>query len=224
MEDDTPPEPEEAADSSTALFLGLYLILLAFFVLLNTMAHIQEERVKAAIASLQATFSSSVLSPGERSRLSLKPGTAGISDSFRSEVRDLFQSAIPLARFDLETRGNVLRVHVRTEALFHRNEARVRADAADLFSRLAAVLAQSDSGELRLVEIMQHIDLIGADKADRRLSTLRSAALGRTLVGFGVPPYRVTVGLGSGDPDEISISFRTAAPELGEGSFRRFGR
>lgn len=146
MEDEAPPKPKEGGDSSTALFLGLYLILLAFFVLLNTLAHIQEEKVKAAISSLEATFTSEVLNPGERARLSLKPGTAGISDSFRAEVRDLFQAAIPLARFQLQTRGNVLRVSVRTEALFYPGEARVRAEAVDLFSRLARVLQASRGG------------------------------------------------------------------------------
>lgn len=51
-------QTEEAkADSFQALFLALMIILLAFFIMLNSMASLEKERVQKAIRSIQTAYS-----------------------------------------------------------------------------------------------------------------------------------------------------------------------
>ena len=100
MEEEVEQPKEAPKDPTLALFLGLYLILLAFFVLLNTMATIQEDRVKAVLGSLLSTFSTEVLNFASPTEFSASVGDTLASQEFHREIRDFFEVAVPLAQVE----------------------------------------------------------------------------------------------------------------------------
>ena len=102
----TEEEIEEAKpekDPTLALFLGLYLILLAFFVLLNTMATLKDDRVKSVMGSLLATFSTEILNVANPTEFTASVGEDLATEEFHRDVEDFFEVAVPLAKAGAET-------------------------------------------------------------------------------------------------------------------------
>ena len=89
--DDEEDAKAPAKDPTLALFLGLYLILLAFFVLLNTMATLKEDRVKAVLGSLLSTFSTEILNTVNPTEFTASVGDDLATKEFHREIRDFFR-------------------------------------------------------------------------------------------------------------------------------------
>ena len=53
---DAPLEPEQTQDNTVALFLGLYLVVLAFFILLVTISTLEEAKSQRVMDSLTSVI------------------------------------------------------------------------------------------------------------------------------------------------------------------------
>ncbi len=135
--DEEEPEPKAEKDPTLALFLGLYLILLAFFVLLNTMATLKEDRVKSVMGSLLATFSTEVLNTANPTEFTASVGENLATEEFHREVQDFFEVAVPLAKVEFFSTGSVMQITMPAEQLFEPDSTRLRPDREDLLYRIS---------------------------------------------------------------------------------------
>ncbi len=201
-------QPEDTGASTTALFLSLYLIILAFFVLLNAYSHRQETRTTAVLGSLGTTFSEVFLSATGPLEAARGPDAFGALGELEDEVRELFESVIPLVKVTPYLRYSQLLVEVPVDGMYAPGEASVRAKAAGLLDRLAEVLRREMPGQRFELEAVVSLPGSGARKAGPRrdLAARRAAVLARELVARGVQPDAVAAGVADGGVAALHLS------------------
>ena len=102
-----PPKPRTDADkgNSLTLFLSLFLLLLAFFILLNSMSTLEEGRSTEVMESVKEAFPSSVRAQMKDSFLSEDPGQM-IGEGLRARLGTVFRETLPLVEITADPTGN----------------------------------------------------------------------------------------------------------------------
>ncbi len=208
--DDEDDEPQAAQkDPTLALFLGLYLILLAFFVLLNTMASLKEDRVKAVIGSLLSTFSTEILNTQNPTEFTASVGDILATKEFHREIRDFFEVAVPLSRVELFSAGSVMRIRMPADQLFEASSIVIREDRDDLIFRIVRALKRRVAGLRYEVEFSTFTGPFLGDEAvtGQVIEIARAGAFARAIQDSGAPVNSLTIGAQPGNPGEIELTF-----------------
>ena len=96
------------ARGSVALFLALYLLLLAFFIMLTALSSLETKRAGAVMDSLGETFrqAPAAAAPTEAPMpMDVLDAERRAAEAFLSVVRDLFEGTVPGARVDTISAG-----------------------------------------------------------------------------------------------------------------------
>jgi hypothetical protein len=197
-------------DPTVVVYLSLYLLLIAFFIVLNNISQQASMKAEQAVASVTDTFRKY---PGKRDdgAFGLGRGELSGNEMFLRQVQGLFENSLPLARFTRDQRHGVLRVTVPSEAVFISNEAEF-ARSADIFmKRLATSLVSNDAGLRYEAEIAIGSGpvLPQGDAIAQALEMRRAGALARRLLELGAPNNTVSTGVVPGDPGVVAFSFHT---------------
>lgn len=215
--------PEVPKDPTLALFLGLYLILLAFFVLLNTMATPKQDRVKAVMGSLLSTFSTEILNKANPTEFAASVGDSLAVEEFHREVRDFFQVAVPLSRVEFYSAGTVMRIRMPAEQLFEAGSTLLREDSEDLMYRVTRALSRRVSGLNYELEFSTFTGpfLADAGATAQILEIARAGAFARAVQKRGSPASSVVIGAQPGNPGEIEMVFQVRVASGSQIDFSR---
>lgn len=199
--------PVNPGNSTLFLFLALYLLVLAFFILLNSFSTLEDVKAKTAMKSLTATFSP-VPPSTDPTALQAEDSSAS-GQAFQETVTGIFATSLQVAKVEIVQPGKLMRIIVPTDALFQTGKAEVREAQTQLLDRIVTTLSGRPPG-------MRHdLELVMASRfvTDKDLSTGRNMELRRAdafvskMRERGVPPDSVTVGVKPGDPDQIIMWF-----------------
>lgn len=206
-EEETAKEP--AKDQTAALFLGLYLILLAFFVLLNTMASPKEDRVKAVLGSLLSTFSTEILNTQAPTEFTASVGDILASEEFHREIRDFFEVAVPLSRVEFFSAGNMMRITLPADQLFEPGSIVLREESKEILDRVVRAMSRRVEGLRYDVEFTTFTGPFAAAPTGgaQVLEVARAGAFARILVDRGIGAEAITIGAQPGNPSELSMTF-----------------
>lgn len=206
-EDEAPKAPMK--DPTLALFLGLYLILLAFFVLLNTMATPKEDRVKAVLGSLLSTFSTEILNTLNPTEFTASVGNDLTTKEMHREIRDFFEVAVPLSRVEFYSAGSIMRIRMPADQLFEPTSIVIREDREDLMFRITRALKRRVSGLRYEVEFSTFTGPFLGDEAanGQVIEIARAGAFAREVRERGSPVNSLTIGAQPGNPGEIELTF-----------------
>lgn len=200
--------------------LSLFLLLLAFFIMLNSMAQFEAHRTRAVLGSLAATFN--VSDPDGNSRiLGSFVGHLQAVDDLERDITGLLRTVVGFGSFELIRTGTLLSTTIDNEVLFVDDVLASQA-LKDLVEPTAALLAAASSEAI--IEMTAYVrpsggKVIGARQAAIKTAAARAGAVVRTFAGFGVAPGQLVVALEDGDPGQTRIEFRVLAkpPAEGEG-------
>lgn len=206
-EEETAKEPLK--DQTAALFLGLYLILLAFFVLLNTMASPKEDRVKAVLGSLLSTFSTEVLNTQAPTQFTASVGDILASEEFHREIREFFEVEVPLSRVEFFSAGNMMRITLPADQLFEPGSIVLREESTEILDRVVRAMSRRVEGLRYDVEFTTFTGPFAAAPAGgaQVLEVARAGAFARILVDRGIGAEAITIGAQPGNPSELSMTF-----------------
>ncbi len=205
------PPHRRQNDPNTGLFLGLYLLLLAFFVLLNAISNFEESKSRSVIASVASTFSSS-LPMGRGALMDSSALDTGIEGrKFQDNLMALFEENIPFARVSIIEAGRIMEVVFAAEDIFVRAGAAMRPERLVLAKRLAAVLA-AHPPEIRfeieaIMGLRDGLGVADGEAPDTGLAVDRAGVLARALHDAGSPPGSVAVGLEARAPGQVRLRF-----------------
>lgn len=91
-----------------------------------------------------------------------------------------------------------LKVGIASEASFNVNQSSIRADARDIYNKIASVLVDYDKS---IVHIIGHTDSTGTQEYNQSLSEARARSVADAMSGQGVPRDRLrTEGRGELEP------------------------
>lgn len=192
-------------DPTLILILSLYLLLLAFFILLNNISEVEKARSKAVAGSLQATFAF-------RGRPTSNP-TVSIStigkvlgdDSLDQRLGTLVRAELRLARFEVIEPGRLMQLRVHEAALFTGLDNEISSTGRRLIDRIATELRNPPSGVRYDVEIRLSRMRAGGDGLLDRIR--RAAALSQALAEAKGWPGTIAGGVEHAGSAEVRFLF-----------------
>lgn len=203
------PEPEAKDDPSTALFLALYLLLLAFFIVLNTISTIEELKAKAIMDNLKTTFTT-LLSPARLDTFTSQVGDVVASQELHEEVTQLFETAIPAVRVTLVQPGRAMQVAFHPDQLFFPDTTTLRPGRREMMDRLVASIGNPAPGKIYSMEAVFSVDPTadGFVPLEEGLAMKRAGTLARELLARGLSPDTLLTGLDKGiGGSEVRLNF-----------------
>jgi hypothetical protein len=185
-------------------FLSLYLVLIAFFILLTAMSSFQPAKTADALQSLKSAFPSALSFGVPQDHTTTLFVEA--QRSYADQIGRLLAASLPNAAIDRPARGNQLEAMVPVASLFQPGSAEIDGAADKLLSGLVPVLrAASEAGLLSLECLLPGSG--EGNGAGERLAVSRASAIARRLIQLGAPPQAIAVGLDGKDGDQARLLF-----------------
>ena len=200
----------QGKDPALIQVLSLYLLLLAFFVLLFNASQYDRGKASAVKESLSSTFRThGYLAEKQLVRSSDQgeiPGAELVLDSFA----DLIRTELKVARIENLQRGQLLRVTLDPEDLFETSSPGIRSDRDSFVDNLAELLGKTPTGMRHKVQIFMSGDWITPDQMTQSvpLSIERAAGLAEMLLARGALAGTVSAGIRHASRKQVSLVYR----------------
>lgn len=193
------PEPRPAPSIASPLLLGLFMLMLAIFIIMVSFSTVAASRFRAVAQSMSDTFRSAQATVNFVPVDDDAPGTGNFP-----ELGRLVQAAVPGARAEETPGADRLRVRLPTPSLFGRGRGvALTAGARALIAELATRLAGRPEALRYDVEY-----LIGRGKeGDWPLAAARAAVVAEALLAAGAPRGNLSVGIMPGGIETSAIVF-----------------
>lgn len=198
-------------DSGIVLLLSLKLILLAFFILLNSIAEIETTRMRAVLDSVDQAFNGTYRSIPDPASEPAGSGVLTEAADALSQIHALVSAEIPGAKAKIVGDSEALRFDLPAGALFQIGEDALRPSRAVLLRRIARALMPDPSGAQRYEIEVLHGTAAGLGRnsgAPWPLEIRRGGALAREFVMQGLPAEALSIGLLPGQPELIRLILR----------------
>jgi len=193
----TEPLIQPPKDATMVLFLGLFLLVLAFFILLVSISTIEEVKSEAVMESLTSTFQTVLprtLSPEDFQTLD---GDIIASTKLQDDVAQIFATTLQIARVEILQPGRLMRVHLQSRAVFEDDSIDIRPSMMPLFERVVTAISSRVPGLRFDLEAVINVAPIDEKSmpVEQGLQMARAGAFARTLLERGIPPDSIAVGL-----------------------------
>jgi hypothetical protein len=195
-----PPAPRRPqADSSLSIFLGLYLLVLAFFILLVSLSTIEEMKARAVMDSLSATFGNT-----RPSGTSVGPGEGDPALLLERDLTAAFASLVHVAEVEIVKPGRLMRARLPAAVVFADDAPLLRPALHPLLDRVVAALSSQPAALVVTVELALAPP---AAAGERALATARADTFAREMLARGAPPGRLSIALAPQAGDEVWLTF-----------------
>ena len=206
------PSPPARAhrDHNVVAMLSLYLLLLAFFILLNALSKLETDRARVVIESVNEAFDGQVEAP-----LSIEPHSAALGSLTASEdvlqsLQTLFSSMIPVVEAEAVVEAPLLRLDLSADALFRAGSTQLQPGRDLLMERIAQALSDAEQrGLYPQVELFHGMKQSSdATPETRSLAVRRLGALVRGFVERGRPAADLSIGVLADAGPRVRLLFR----------------
>ncbi len=197
------------ATAPWAFFVALYLILLAFFIVLTSVSQQSAMRASDAMQSVNTVFKESSES---RNGSDAEAVQSAASDPVLIEIERAFTSAFDVQGQFAVAGGNIYQVQMPAAYLFEPGSFRVRTAVHPTLNELLAVLVSAPNGQRQELALMFGR---GAGAVDRELTRTqeiairRAGSFARYMESGGFNNF--SAGFSDIEPDQILLVFRNAS-------------
>jgi len=203
---------EAGGDSTIALFLGLYLVVLAFFILLVSISSVEDTKTQKVMNSLSSTFTSLLPPTAQLTAFTSKDGDVIAGQEFQQQVTGIFATALGIDKIKVVHPGKQMQLTLDADSLFFKDEARIRPAIYPLLDRTVASLSNRPLGLRFDLEFMIGTQTAADGKTmptEQTLEIERAGAFARAMNERGIPPDSLSVGMRPGHVGEVIIYFYT---------------
>jgi hypothetical protein len=210
------------------LTLGLFIMLLSFFIVLNSMSSFEDEKAKSVVDSIKETFLEQ--KPMEEEMVAQQASAKG--ESFREgdaldNVKSLFQSTIPGIKATKNRFGNVMTVELPLDqfetalnAYKSKNAAAQNAGDTDLNARFTDILVALLDTKISmpyemeiLVSTPEGAQNMWSGNSSKALELIkRAGGFAETLESRGLDPKLVSPGVTQGPEGTVVLIFQHYEP------------
>ena len=194
------------SDSTMGLFVALYLILLAFFIVLTTISQQSAARATAAMESVNAVFNEAGVADNGYVEEDMR---SAASDPVLIEIERAFSTAFDVRGQYAVAGGHIYQVQLPVIYLFEPGSFRVRPDVHPVLDQLLAVLKGAPNGNKQEVALLFGS---GGLTVDRELTRSQEIAVRRSGSFARYMQDRAFKNLSSGftamEEDQIILVFR----------------
>ncbi len=206
---DLPVEDPPQTPDIMPVFLGLYLLVLAFFIMLVSISTFEKVKSTAVMDSLSSTFTAVLPPTSNPTDFSAKDGDVIAGEAFQEQITSIFSASIRVDKIEVVQPGRLMRLQMPISALFQEGKPLIREDMLALLDRIVASLSNRTPGLRQDMEVVigtpdtKDINL----PLEQGLEMARVGEFARTITTRGAPPDSVSVGIKAGDPGNVSIWF-----------------
>jgi len=198
--------PDDTQDRGTIYFLGIFLLLLAFFILLGAIARLDAVKSRGVMSSVAATFRSDI-DPSRYSELFVSQlGQIPEPAVLLEGLEGLWLTAVPVTRVEVLQPGRIMELSVPLRALFVGRTAALRSDRQDLLQHTVAALS------VPFPDQVLQLSLLSGPEAKPRssegaLAFERAVAAAVELEGLGAPSAALAAGLDPASAGRFRLRF-----------------
>lgn len=202
--------------NSAALFVSVYVVLLAFFIMLNSMASFHKDRAQETMDRMRHKYNipKKIVAPEMLENI----GAETSATTFFSDLKDIVASQMALDEVQVVESGDRMFIIFPTRLLFAPGQAEVRPEHWKFIERMADSVARWSKGNRIDVEftIGYEGDMESSPSAAAHLQIARAGSFARTLQAEGVWGKSIAVGVDEHNPNEVHLSFIIRAPQPSE--------
>jgi len=207
------------SDGTMGLFVALYLILLAFFILLNAVSEHEAHKAVEAMESVNSTFKD----PKQiENNPTIDPSAADVAakDQVLSKISHAFFAELDIqGRFSTQG-GNTFEVQFPSDRMFRRGSFRVRPDMMPFLDQLVTAVQSAPTGKKQQLAILFGTGTGPVDREMTRsqeVAVRRAGAIARYLREQGIADGTFTTGFSAIPEGQILAAF-WSAPDTFSGS------
>jgi hypothetical protein len=183
------------------LVLSLYLLLLAFFVVLNTISNVEITRSTAVSGSLNETFAADGR-PAEKSvSLVSSQGNLFADAPFLSRLGKLIRTELAFAEVEEVLPGRLMAVTMSANSLFIPGREAINPLHRKIIDRVANALINPSPG------VRYDVDILVGRSGPDDLVLARSAYLANVFAAAGSPARSIAAGIEQGSPGQLRFLF-----------------
>lgn len=182
--------------------LSLYLLLLAFFVLLNSLSAPEQSRLRAVKGSLSETFAASGKPARETRQLTSSAGNILVDAGFLDRIGSLVRTELGFAKIRNVTPGRLMEVSMGAHELFRDAKVSINPLYRPTIEAMAAAARTPSNG------VRYEIEILVGKEGGQNLPGARSAYLATVFTGAGAPRRSVAAGVEHGSPGVVRLRFR----------------
>ncbi len=219
-----PPEDGRPGFGAQSVSLSLFLILLAFFIVLNASSSFDRVKMRPVIESLEETFASRAIGEDELPALLSDPAKfRGMGETY-DDVEGLLRSLAPGIKSERLNGNGVLFIRV-TENEWRRIlglDGSAHSGDSDFLARLSVLLMPQDKSIRYSTSIMLGLGDSPALLAIENPGTVEQAmkradAYARNFTRRGFPSSLVMTGLHAGKKNHVDLLFKIAPAAQDDG-------
>ncbi|UTW54174.1 hypothetical protein [Kordiimonas sp. SCSIO 12610] len=200
-------------DTTMSLFVSLYLILLAFFIILNSISNQATAKSSAALESVNNTFSNQNPSPASDVDLQSDEIVSAPLDDLLTKIQGRFYAEFEIqGRFSNEG-GRALQIQFPVRYLFERGALELGSARQGFLQEIVNDLNNVNAGGSLDVAFMFGTGSTLASKdltRSQEIAVRRAGALARYLRTQGIRAGQFSTGFTAIDDDQIIAVFREA--------------
>jgi len=188
----------EAREPVMLLFIGIMILLVSFFVIMNHSASIESKRAKAVMRGLVTSFDG-----GPAPRLTSSLGDISGDAALYGKLGNLVATHFALARVVVIQPGRIFLIELPLGHMWVEDEI-VPTDAGkSTIASLAKMLAEKQGGAFYDLDAR----LVAEPETHHSLARARIAAFGDALEAAGAPKDMIATGVDSGRRDRLRLIF-----------------
>lgn len=183
------------------LVLSLYLLLLAFFVVLNSISNQETARAKAVTGSLNETFAAEGRASDKTARLISSQGNVLGDAAFLSQVGKLIKTEFAFANVEDVVPGRLMAVTMPADSLFIPGREAIDPLHRPIIDRIAKALISPSQG------VRYDVDILVGKSISDDLVLGRSSLLASVFAGAGTPARSIAAGIEQDSPGQLRLLF-----------------
>lgn len=189
--------------------LSLYLLLLAFFILLNNVSSAEAARERLVVGSLNSTFAGVGRETENAAVFASKSGNFLSDPDFENRLSTLVKTDLALARFKVVEAGRVMEVKLPFNEMFEIGRDEIRSDRLAFFGRVARIITERSTGVYFDLDILIATGTPEPEEWDavHELAIARAAAAVSRLEADGARRDILAGGIERGMPGTMRLVF-----------------
>ena len=203
-------------NSSVVQFLALYLLVLAFFIWLVSLARFEGVKSLAVINSLKSTFEAKKEEKETTELQTLIRKKITSAKQFEDSIRGLFSTLLGVEKVEAPTPGRTMRVIMNTETLFEPQKTKIKEFNYAFMDRVIASLSERPPGYHFDMEFVigsnEDASGYGTLPVEQTLQMARAGVFVRSMLARGAPPDTISVGVRKGNPNSVAMWFYIRSP------------
>lgn len=199
---------ESEIASPASLFVSLYLVILAFFIMLNSISKIDGANSDQAMGSVRKSFSSFADIDIKLPFIEL-PSPAGADlavNNYFAPVGKIARESVTLVNAKIVERGNSMEMTVPISSFFPDGEFYIKPEQNDFMEKLAKEVIKLEDGAKIDLEVLVGSELLkDYPTVLNNLPLARMGIFARTLINLGVRESSIFAGVVPGGNTEDMV-------------------